>query len=219
MIDIILFAGIAAFIGFRLYQVLGKKDFEAGKTPAPATPPAPEKVIDATYVVVKPVVPAEDESKLDEIFGKEIAVSIRNLKKLDPSFSGQAFISGAKKAFEIILKAFASGNRETLQPLLGKDVYKAFSAAIDERAISETVFQTTLVAIASATIKDITVNNKYVRIAVNIVSEQIHLVKDKQGKVVQGNPSQIDKINETWTFGRDINSTNPTWELVETAAA
>lgn len=219
MIDIILFAGIAAFIGVRLYNTLGRKDFESDKAKAPVVSPVPEKVIDASYVVLKPVVAEDDDAKLEEVFGKELAIDIRKVRAIDPSFSGQNFLSGAKKAFEVILKAFTSGDKETLKPLLSKDVYKSFEGEIDARAGSDRIVETTLVAIISATIKDIAITNKYAKIATRIVSEQVNLIKDKHGKVVEGNPSQLDRIDEIWTFGRDLSSANPNWELIETAAA
>ncbi len=219
MIDIILFAGIAAFIGVRLYNALGRKDFDHNHGKAPVVTPAPEKVVDAKYVVLKPVVDTEDDAKLDEIFGKELAKAIRKVRAIDPSFSALNFLNGAKKAFEVILKAFGTGDKETLKPLLTSDVYNNFSSEIDERANSGNITENTLIAILSATIKDITVHNKYVRIAIQIVSEQVSLIKDKQGKIVEGDPSHVEKIDEIWIFGRDFNSASPNWELIETSAA
>ena len=215
MLDIIFFALIAAFIGFRIYNVLGHKNFEPGSAKPVQQSKKPQgKVIDAEYKLVKP---AEDEM-LDEKFGKDMADKIREINKYDPTFRVEDFIIGTKKAFEIIIKAFSSGNKDALKPLLSVDVYKNFSDEIDKRTAQSQVEETTLVAIISSTMKNIILNKKYVRIAVQVVSEQINVMRDKQGKIVGGDPSKVDRVEETWTFGRNLSSGNPNWELVETAA-
>jgi hypothetical protein len=215
MIDIIFFAAIAAFIGFRLYNVLGHKNFEHPEVaPSPMQGKNPEQVIDASYSIVN----SEDDLELDEKFGKILADKIREITKYDPSFKVENFVTGAKKAFEIILKAFSSGDKNTLEPLLSKDVYRNFSNEIDRRAAQEHVEEATLVSIPSSNITNIVLSKKYVKIAVQIVSEQINVIRDKQGKIVDGNPSKVDRMEELWTFGRDLSSGNPNWRLLETAA-
>lgn len=215
MLDIIFFAAIAAFIGFRLYNTLGHKNFEPGIAVAPKIEKnKPEKVIDASYTIVQP----EDDNVLEEKFGKNLAENIREIRKHDASFTVEGFLLGAKKAFEIIVKAFSTGNKEALKPLLSKEVYTNFANEIDKREAQNQVEETTLVAILSSNIKNIVLNKKYVRIAVQIVSEQVNVIRDRQGKIIEGNPSQMDKVEELWIFGRDLSSTNPNWELLETAA-
>lgn len=212
MLDIIFFAAIAAFIGFRLYNALGRKDFDHGDVVH--HPSVPDTVIETSYVEIKP---ATDDGQLEEKFGKKLAEKIREIRKIDPSFTAEAFLVGAKKAFEMIVKAFSSLDKTTLKPLLSKEVYKNFSLEIDSRTESDNIAETTVVAIPSSSIKDIVLNQKYVRIAVKIVSEQVHVIRDKKGTIIEGDPSQIDKIEEIWTFGRDLSSLNPNWELLETA--
>lgn len=212
MIDIIFFAAIAVFVGLKLYNTLGNKDFEPTQV---ATNPGGVKVVDASYIEIKP----SEDANLDETFGKKLADKLREVMKHDPSFRIDSFLSGATKAFEIIVKAFSAGDKYAMKPLLHKDVYDNFANIIDERANSENVHETTLLAIISSTVKDIFLSKKYARIAVQIISEQVNLVRDKQGKIIEGNPSHVDKVAEIWTFGRDLSSHNPNWELLETAAA
>lgn len=215
MLDIIFFAAIAAFIGFRLYNVLGHRNFESGASAAPSSKKnAPEKVIDASYIVLKP----DDDKILEEKFGKNLAEKIGEVKKYDSSFTVESFITGAKKAFEIIVKAFSAGNKEALKTLLSSEVYTNFVNEIDKRETKNRFEETTLVAILAANIKNIMLNRKYVRVAVQIVSEQINIIRDKQGKIIEGNPSQVTRVEELWTFGRDLGSTDPNWELLEIAA-
>lgn len=215
MLDIIFFAAIAAFIGFRLYNALGHKNFEPDKiVTTQAQPSNDKKAVDANFTIV----PSPEDISLDEKFGKELADNIREIKKIEPSFTPEAFISGAKKAFEIILKSFSAGNKEALQPLLSQEVYNNFAGDIDNRVHLQQLEDTTLVAILAADIKNIVFNKKYVRIAVQIVSEQINLIRDKQGKIVSGNPSEVNKIEELWVFGRELGLANPNWQLLETAS-
>src|SRR3990167_10397610 len=99
--DIIFFAALAVFVGLRLYNALGRKDFEPGKV---ATFPDAKKIIETNYVEVK----ASDDANLEERFGKKIAETIREIRKTDPSFTVDDFLNGARRAFEIIIKAFSS---------------------------------------------------------------------------------------------------------------
>ena len=215
MLDILFFAVIAAFIGFRLYNALGHKNFEPGKVAtSPKVENKPEKIVDASYTIVT----TEDDSILNEKFGEKLAGNIREIRKSDPSFVTGSFLNGVRKAFEIIVKAFSSGDKNALKPLLSKDVYINFAGEIDKRETQNQQEETTLVAILSSDIKNIALNRKYVKIAVQIVSEQINVIRDRQGKIIDGNPSQVDKVEEIWTFGRNLESANPNWELLETAA-
>ncbi|MCE3231865.1 MAG: uncharacterized protein K0R98_122 [Rickettsiaceae bacterium] len=216
MIDIILFAAFAAFIGFKLYNALGRRDFEDvvkkpdnvvrfpnGKT---------DKVVDVKFEEVK-----DDYEDIEKKHGPQMVQKIKEVRKLDASFNEKDFINGAKKAFEFILSSYSKGDKEALKPLLGKEIYENFEQAIDHREISGEVEDTTLVAILESEIKDITMTNKWnANVVVEIISEQIRLVKDKRGKVLQGDPSEVDKISELWTFSRNLLSPNPNWELVET---
>jgi len=221
--DIVFFAAFAAFIAYRLYTVLGREDFndDSPKKNGRVVPfpggDIEEKgapVVDVNFTEVK-----DDYKELKNEYGKKIADNIKQIRQYDPNFSVTEFIGGAKAAFEMIIKAFSKGDGSALRTLLGKDAYKGFMAAIEERKKKDIVEETTIVAILSANIKDVILNKKIAKIAVHFVSEQINLVKDKQGKVIEGDPSQVDNIEEIWTFERNLASSNPNWELVQTSGA
>lgn len=215
MIDIILFAAIAAFLGYRLYSALGNKDYSVGSVsnkPAPKT--HEPNVRDANFTVVKQA----DDSLLDAKYGKELADKVRGIVAIDPNFTLEGFLYGAKKAFEIILKGFSADDKETLKSLLSQEIFDSFVKIIEQRKDREEIEETTLVSILDAVVKDIALHDKYAEISVHITSEQINLTRDRQGKIVSGNPSQVDKVSEIWTFGRDLKSASPNWELLETAA-
>lgn len=216
MLDIIIFAAFAAFIAFKLFKVLGSSEFEDAVKKDGNVVAFPNGAAEAVDVEFTEVIDDYDEMK--EKYGQTIAEKIKQMRKYDPSFNDKSFLQGAKGAFEIIVKAFAKGDKNSLKPLLDGGVYKRFSDAIDSRGKSGNSEETTLVSILSSNIKDIILNKKYAKVVVEIVSEQITLIKNKQGEIVKGDPSKVDKISEVWTFSRNLTSKDPNWELVETGS-
>lgn len=215
--DIILFAALAVFVGVKLYNALGRKDYDSpvlkaknsNVVPFPNNNAAP--VVDVPFAEI-----TESYEELEKKHGPELATTIKKIQAIDPSFSEANFLSGAKYAFEIILKAFASGDVNTLRKLLSKDMYNSFVTEIEKRKQSDKIAENTLVSILASNIKSVALDKKNAQIGVEIISEQINLVKDKSGKIVDGSSSHVNKISELWTFARNLASTNPNWELVAT---
>jgi|TARA_B100002052_G_scaffold50962_1_gene44095 predicted lipid-binding transport protein (Tim44 family) len=188
-IDIILLAMIAGFIFLRLRGILGKKT-------------GYEEDISTSFPHDFP--PKKKENKLNASNFDEIA------KK--------EFISGAKIAYESIITNFASGNIKEVKNLLGKSVFDQFDAAIKERNSKGLLTETTFVGISSANIKNHKQNNNMLEVTVAFVSEIISCVKDKNKKIMSGNPDKIKKVYDTWKFSRDSRSSNPNWLLIDTQA-
>ena len=188
-IDIILLAMIAGFIFLRLRGILGKKT-------------GYEEDISTSFPHDFP--PKKKENKLNASNFDEIA------KK--------EFISGAKIAYESIITNFASGNIKEVKNLLGKSVFDQFDAAIKERNSKGLLTETTFVGISSANIKNHKQNNNMLEVTVGFVSEIISCVKDKNKKIMSGNPDKIKKVYDTWKFSRDSRSSNPNWLLIDTQA-
>tara|TARA_B100000131_G_C18053897_1_gene587574 strand:+ start:225 stop:812 length:588 start_codon:yes stop_codon:yes gene_type:complete len=188
-IDIILLAMIAGFIFLRLRGILGKKT-------------GYEEDISTSFPHDFP--PKKKENKLNASNFDEIA------KK--------EFISGAKIAYESIITNFASGNIKEVKNLLGKSVFDQFDAAIKERNSKGLLTETTFVGISSANIKNHKQNNNMLEATVAFVSEIISCVKDKNKKIMSGNPDKIKKVYDTWKFSRDSRSSNPNWLLIDTQA-
>lgn len=213
MIDIIFFAAFAAFMAFRLYKVLGSRDFgenRPNKDNVVNFPVGDEgKVVDLKAEIID-----EDYAALEKKHGTEVVARIKEIKACDPSFTEQNFLMGSGRAFEIIVNAFSKGDKKILKNLLSKEIYKGFSDEIDRRKNSERIEEVTLVSVIASKIRKIILDKKYAKIVVEIVSEQINVVKDAKGKIIEGNPSQVDKLSEEWTFGRNLASSDPNWELV-----
>jgi len=186
-IDIILLAMIAGFIFLRLRGILGKK---------------------TGY-----------EQDVSSSFPHDFATK-KNETKLDVNnFNESAkkeFIKGAKIAYESIITNFASGNLKEIKYLLDKKIFDQFDEAIKERNKKGLFSETTFIGINSADIKDQEQNNNILEVTVNFVSEIISCVKDKDKKIISGDPDTIKKVYDTWKFSRDSRSTSPNWLLIDT---
>ena len=189
-IDIILLAMIAGFIFLRLRGILGKRTGFEGKVP----PQLKEVVKNVTV---------EQSKKNKESFDEE---------------AKKDFLNGAKIAYENIITCFSSGNLKDIKSLLDKKVLNEFTEAIKERKGQGFKSETTFIGINSADIKNHNEINNMLEVSVDFVSEIISCVKDKNNKIISGNPEKIKKVYDTWKFSRDIRSQNPNWLLVDTQA-
>ena len=188
-IDIILLAMIAGFIFLRLRGILGKKT-------------GFEDDIDSSFAHEAP--PPKPSVDLNSITFDE------NAKK--------EFIKGAKIAYETIITSFAKGTLIDIKSLLDKGVYQQFEEAIKDRESKNLSSETTFIGISSAEIKQHLQNKNMLEVTVEFVSEIISCVKDKENKVISGDPEKIKKVLDTWKFSKDSKSTNPNWLLIDTQA-
>ena len=188
-IDIILLAMIAGFIFLRLRGILGKKTgFEEDINSSFAHEAPPPK-------------PSVDlnAGTFDENAKKE-------------------FIKGAKIAYETIITSFAQGKLKDIKSLLDKSVYQQFEEAIKDRETKKLFSETTFIGINSAEVKQHEQNKNMLEVTVEFVSEIISCVKDKDNKVVTGDPEKTKTVLDTWKFSKDSKSNNPNWLLIDTQA-
>ena len=186
-IDIILLAMIAGFIFLRLRGILGKKTGLEEDIPSNFS---------NDFEFKKPVVKKEIY-EFDEDAKKE-------------------FLKGAQIAYETIITSFAKGKISEIKTLLNKDVYNSFNEAIKERSTKQLKNETTFIGINSAEIKDHNQNKDLLEVSVNFISEIITCIKDKENKIISGDPHKIKRVNDTWRFSRNIRSQNPNWQLIKT---
>jgi len=188
-IDIILLAMIAGFIFLRLRGILGKRTgFDGNKAP-----PQFQEVL------------------------KNINTEITSQKK--DSFDQDAqteFLKGAKIAYETIITDFSDNDNKIIasKPLLNKEIYNQFNDALKERSKRGHYADITFIGINSADIKEHKKINKILSVTVDFVAEVITCIKDKDKKIISGDPEKIKKIYDTWVFARDVTSVNPNWQLV-----
>ena len=190
-IDIILLAMIAGFIFLRLRGILGKRTgFEAKTTPQ-------------FQEIIK-------NTKSD--------LKTKNINQTFDDAAQKDFIKGAQIAYETIITDFSDNDNKLIKskPLLSKKIFELFNQALKERSDRGHYSEITFIGINSATIKDHKKNNNILTVTVDFVSEIITCIRDKEKKIISGNPEQIKKIYDTWVFSRDIKSRNPNWQLVDT---
>ena len=188
-IDIILLAMIAGFIFLRLRGILGKR--------------------------------TGFSEKLSTDFKQEIQKETTNKNLENQTFDDSAkqeFLNGAKVAYETIVTSFAKGDKNILKPLLNKEIYKNFSDEIDNRKKENIKSELTFVGVKSAKIKNFEKKDNIYTFTVDFVSEIITCKKDKNNKVIEGNPDRIKTVNDIWKFSKNMWSDNPNWYLVETQA-
>jgi len=188
-IDIILLAMIAGFIFLRLRGILGKR--------------------------------TSFHEKLSTDFKQEFQKETikKNLENQIFDNSAQLeFLKGAKIAYETIITNFASGNLKNIKLLLDKKIYTQFNDAIKDRKEKEHTSETTFIGINSAMIKNHQKKNNILEVNVEFVSEIISTLKDKDKKILSGDPEKIKKVYDSWKFSRDLRSLNPNWLLIDTQA-
>ena len=216
-IDILFFAMVAAFIALRLRSVLGRRTGHerrrsGGFGPARANGAAdnvvalPDRSSSAPEVEAAVAAPADDGVK----------AGLAQIRLADQRFDLQKFLGGARAAFEMIVEAYAEGNKTTLRPLLADDVYNGFERAIDQRQTAGHKLDTQLTAVPTTEVVSAEMRGRDARITVRFKSEQINLLSDAEGKVLEGDPQTAVEVVDLWTFERDTTSQDPNWTLVET---
>lgn len=151
--------------------------------------------------------------------GSPLATKLDDVAAMDRSFTADSFLSGARMAYEMIVTAFAAGERASLKPLLGDDVYRSFDAALAEREEKKLTVDQSFIGIDKAKITDAAVTGSRIRITVAFRSELTSCTRKEDGVVVEGDPVTVREVNDVWTFERDAMSRDPNWLLVATSAA
>ena len=187
-IDIILLAMIAGFIFLRLRGILGKRTGFEGKTP-----PQFDKILKETVTKQAPL----KKETFDENAQKE-------------------FLDGAKIAYETIITDFSDNDNKIVasKPLLNKEIFDQFNKALRERSDRGHFAEITFIGINSAKIKEHKKIGNILNVTVDFIAEIITCIKDKEKKIISGDPEKIKKIYDTWVFSRDTTSGNPNWTLV-----
>jgi predicted lipid-binding transport protein (Tim44 family) len=228
----IIFLALAVFIFLRLRNVLGQR---TGNERPPYdraarnvlrgvqdnnVVPMQGTVIDqAPLAPTADVVPPTDRWKGLTEPGTPLALGLDAIAAQDSSFDPRHFLSGARSAYEMIVLAFANGDRRALKDLLSSEVYESFEAAIKEREKLEQKTETRFVSIDKSEIMSAETREKTAQLTVRFVSQMISVTRDKAGTIVDGNPDKVADITDVWTFARDITSRDPNWKLVGTGSA
>lgn len=213
MLEIVLLAMVAAFLGLRLYSVLGRRAeqeeepvgqrFETDEKPAGIRPAAvPVPVAAPRAAELEGVMPAVERA-------------LREIAAADPGFNLTQFLEGARGAYRMILEAFWKGDRETLRELCDSDVYAGFAAAIDAREAAGETMDNTLIRIEETRIHSAALDGKTARIALLFVADIAAVTRDKDGTVIAGSLDDAIESRDVWTFSRNVAARDPNWLLDE----
>lgn len=212
--DIIVIGAIAAFILLRYRAMLGEnrgRDEGARPTVVPLN--------ELDRVIQLPTKPAaavvEKKEDFSEKYGS-LAENFVAMRALDREFAPDEFLLGARAAYEMVINAFAKRDRDTLKMLLSTDMYKSFDLSLKDAEKEKRFNDTTLVAITRAEIKSAKLSGNLATITVDFTSDQIHLIRDENGTILEGDASAEHVVEDEWVFTRNLTSSNPNWTIVET---
>jgi predicted lipid-binding transport protein (Tim44 family) len=211
---IVLLALVAAFLGLRLYSVLGKRTGHEQET-------VTRQPLDAGAPVIRqpvsggesaPSLPQGDMSSVD----LAAQSGLRSIANADRQFDAGLFIEGGKSAYKLVLEAYWKGDKDTLRFLCDDDVYDSFAEAIDGRATRGETLDNRLVRIEDARIVDATFDHPMARITLRFDADIAALVKDADGNIIGGSLTDAVETHDVWTFMRDVKSGDRNWKLDET---
>jgi predicted lipid-binding transport protein (Tim44 family) len=225
----IIFLALAVFIFLRLRSVLGQR---TGRERPPYDPYSARDAVRGSKDNVvalpgrggetppassPPADPAERWKGIAEP-GSAVESGLTAVAQADPSFDAGPFIAGARQAYEMIVMAYAEGDRRTLRDLLSREVYDGFDAAIRERETRGETAETRFVSIDRSDITAAEVRGSTAHITVRFVSQLVSVTRDRDGNVIDGSADKVTEVTDVWTFARDLSSRDPNWKLVATEA-
>ena len=203
MVDIIFLLMLVAVIAVRLYSVLGKNSEEKN-----------------IRVILKPVQKSSNEQVVDNIMEivqpEQVKAKTEEKNSEAGEFNKEMFLQGARRVFELVLNAFSRGDLSPVKDLVSKKVFEAFNGAIAERKENNMTSEVDFICFDKSEVKDVKMLKNSVKVVVEFVSEQVNLLRNAQGEVVEGDENFVQKITDVWTFERILNAKNNNWVLVST---
>lgn len=228
MMSTLLFAALAFFIFYKLSKQLGKIDEEEKKQIEEKIARRREEMM-AMQNAVRQNQEAREQKVVSGISQQNISEQ-KILESLDEAtrqnfiailqrtnITAEFFVNGAKSSFEMILKAFATADLETLKFLLSDKIYAGFETAINQRKAAEKILITNVIAVEKAEIISAMLLDNFASVAVKLTSKQINYITDKNGQIIEGRKDEISEITDVWTFKKDVTSPNPNWVVSATS--
>lgn len=213
--DIILFAMVAGFLVLRLRSVLGRRTGNERRRDlfVRRERRSPEKVPPLAEPDKNSLTPAADAGPVDEI-----TEGVNRIQRADPSFDPSQFLDGVRIAFDMVVTAFANGDKAGLRPLLSDEVFQQFATAIDERAAAKETLETRILQLDGADIVEADLLGRSAQLTIKLVSHQTNVTRAMDGSIVDGNREHPIEKTDHWTFARDTRSSDPNWVLVATSS-
>ncbi len=212
VIQLLVLAGIAIFLILRLKNVLGTRDgFEKPPVAAPARSVARDK-----FEVIEGGIDRDITDHVDE--NSAAAKALAAMKKAEPEFNVTEFLAGARGAYEMILMAFENGDLDQIRPFLSDDVFVTFADVVAMREKEGLKIDASFLGVRELTLLDADFDetSRVGEIKVRFVGELTSVVRDQDGNIVEGNPKEIKRQKDVWTFARKMGVDDPNWQLVAT---
>ncbi|UWQ18327.1 Tim44/TimA family putative adaptor protein [Jannaschia sp. M317] len=213
VIQLLVLAAIALFLVFRLKNVLGKRTgFEKPTIPAPRD----DAPVRRDFEVIEG---GPDRDITDHVAeGSVSAKALASMKAAEPGFVVTEFVGGARQAYEMILMAFENGDLASVEPFLSEDVYEAFLSVVADREDKGLKIDASFIGVRETSLEEAEFDDATSegQITLRFVGELTSVVRDAEGTIVEGNPNEIKKQRDIWTFARVMGSDDPNWKLVAT---
>ncbi len=212
-LDILLLGAIAVFIALRLRAVLGQRTGHEQQKRGPLAGGNESPAESGDNVIALPRRDGADEAEATPPDAKEARI-----RAADPSFRSDDFLKGAAWAYEMVVGAFAAGDKPALKGMLSRDVFADFEKVIDDRARQGQTQETTFVGLKNVEVVDTALNGRTAEVTVRFQSELISATRDRNGAVIAGDPQAVEQVTDIWTFARDTRSRDPNWTLIATSS-
>ncbi|MGE4528055.1 MAG: Tim44/TimA family putative adaptor protein [Rhodospirillaceae bacterium] len=218
ILDLIFLALIAGFLVYRLRNVLGRR---SGYEQTPEDLMGGRKADHDNVVDLASARSAEEPEVPPALIlppgtDPQVGEGLAQIQAADPNFDPEGFLGGARKAFEMIVCAFAEGRLEDIRPYLGGEVFSNFAVAVQEREAAGETAETQVISVKSAKITEAAMKGRDAVVSVEFVTEQVNLTRNAAGEVVDGDANYIATLTDIWTFSRDVGTGDPNWKLMVT---
>lgn len=221
-LDILIFALVAVFLVIRLFSVLGDRSGHEHDDQDQMFDPQSDAHRKSDRKKSQKTIQDVQDLSIDPLYSQPEEVFtewVEEFRVYDPTFTEANFLLGATKAFEMIIKSFADEDLNTLKSLLDDDIYNTFETAIKDRQNANQKQETTIISVRSSEVERHSLEGSLATISVLFDTEQINVIKDDKGNVIDGNDNFIERVKDIWTFSRDLSSSEPIWKLIETEHA
>lgn len=213
-LQLLALAGIAVFLILKLRGVLGTR--EGFEKPPIVQDRSPEQRGETKFEVIEGGVDLDIADHAAE--GSDTAAALTAMKRAEPSFNVGEFLGGARGAYEMILMAFEAGDLDDVVPFLSPEVYESFATVVTDRADKGLIVEADFIGVRELTLHDATFDTStgFGEVTVKFIGELTGVVRDSAGDIVEGDPKQVKRQKDIWTFGRTMGADDPNWQLVAT---
>ncbi len=215
LIELLVLCALAAIVLYRLKAVIGTR---TGHEPTQDSVQSTVERAQPSGPVAVPDLHPEDEVPADDDLPEPARAALAGIREIEPGFDVRGFVDGARGAYEMILMAYEEGDRATLKALLADDVYEAFEGGISAREEEGLRVEARFIGVREADVEDVAFDetSRVGDVTVRFVGELITAVRDAENRVVEGDPNEIRRQSDQWTFSRVMGSSDPNWQLTGT---